>query len=147
MSRPGRDRPALWRRGTLLGVGLALALVLLVSGCVGPRIGLVESRRILNESVLALTYQRQLDEREKAMAADLRLLSGQLKAEDLEARRQAYLRDLAEMKQSLEGRLNERIRAAVAEVAREQRLRVVLVKEAARLGGKDITEQVIARLK
>lgn len=133
-------------RGGMLLVG-GLAVSLLVSGCTGPRIGVVESRRILNESVLALSYQRQLDEREKAMATDLRLLSAQLTAEDLEARRQAYLRDLAEMKQSLETKLNDRIRATVAEVAKEQRLRVVLVKEAARVGGTDITELVIARLK
>jgi Skp family chaperone for outer membrane proteins len=124
-----------------------VAASLLVLGCAGPRVGVVESRRILNESVLALSYQRQLDEREKAMATDLRLLSAQLTAEDLEARRQAYLRDLSEMKQSLETKLNDRIRATVAEVAREQRLRVVLVKEAARVGGTDITELVIARLK
>ncbi|MGH2398586.1 MAG: OmpH family outer membrane protein [bacterium] len=140
---PRRRVPRL--RGMLLII--ALALPVLASGCTGPRVGVVESRRILNESVLALSYQRQLDEREKAMAADLRLLSSQLTAEDLEARRQAYLRDLAEMKQSLETKLNDRIRATVAEVAKEQRMRVVLVKEASRLGGTDITELVIARLK
>lgn len=134
------------RRGAVLLVA-GLTGVLFVTGCSGPRIGVVESRRILTESVLALSFQRQLDEREKAMATDLRLLSQQLAGEDLEARRRAYLQDLAEMKQSLETRLNERIRATVAEVAREQRLRVVLVKEAARLGGTDITELVIARLK
>lgn len=145
MIRSGRLRPGLWRRAMLLMAGAAASL--LVSGCAGPRVGVVESRRILNESVLALSYQRQLDEREKAMATDLRLLSAQLTAEDLEARRQAYLRDLSEMKQSLETKLNDRIRATVAEVAKEQRLRVVLVKEAARVGGTDITELVIARLK
>lgn len=145
MIRPGGVRPGLWRRGMLLMAGVAASL--LVLGCASPRVGVVESRRILNESVLALSYQRQLDEREKAMATDLRLLSAQLTAEDLEARRQAYLRDLSEMKQSLETKLNDRIRATVAEVAKEQRLRVVLVKEAARVGGTDITELVIARLK
>ncbi len=145
MRRPGSNRRSPWRYGMLLIAALTLSL--LVSGCAGPRVGVVESRRILNESVLALSYQRQLDEREKAMATDLRLLSAQLTAEDLEARRQAYLRDLAEMKQSLETKLNDRIRATVAEVAKEQRLRVVLVKESARVGGTDITELVIARLK
>lgn len=124
-----------------------LGVFLLVTACSGQRVGVVESKRILTESVLALSFQRQLDEREKAMATDLRLLSTQLSPEDLEARRQAYLRDLAEMKSSLETRLNERIRAAVAEVAKERRLRIVLVKEVTRVGGTDITALVIARLK
>lgn len=81
------------------------------------------------------------------MAADLQLLAGRLSAEDLQARRQSYLKELNELKQSLEARLNERIRQAVAEVARERRLRVVLVKESVPIGGVDVTDDVIARLK
>ncbi|HEU5299732.1 MAG TPA: OmpH family outer membrane protein [bacterium] len=128
----------------------AVALVLAAaaaSACTAPRVGVVESRRVLRESVLALTYQRQLDDREKAMAADLRLLSGQLSAEDLEARRQSYLKDLTEMKQSLETTLNDRIREAVQQVAKRRRLRIVLVKESVNLGGIDVTDDVIAQLK
>ncbi|HXF83127.1 MAG TPA: hypothetical protein VNN19_10285 [bacterium] len=125
---------------------LALA-ALLVAGCAGARVGVVESRRVLRESVLALSYQRQLDEREKAMAADLQLLAGRLSREDLEARRQSYLNELAELKQSLEADLNTRIREAVREVARRRRLRIVLVKESVSIGGIDVTDDVIARLK
>lgn len=135
-------------RGAHLAVLLAgLAAMLLLSGCARSRVGVVESDRVLNQSVLALSYQRQLDEREKAMAADLRLLSGQLSPQDLEARRQTHLRELEEVKQALETQLNDRIRAVVAEVAKRRRLQVVLVKEATRVGGTDITDEVIARLK
>lgn len=123
-----------------------LAAALVVAGC-APRVGVVDSRRVLTESVLALSYQRQLDDREKAMAADLQLLAGQLKPEDFEARRESYLRDLEEMKQDLEQRLNTRIRQEVAGVARRKRLRIVLVKDAAQIGGIDVTDDVIARLK
>lgn len=126
---------------------LVLGTALVVTGCGGPRVGVVDSRRILTESVLALSYQRQLNDQEKTMAADLRLLSDQLSPEDLEARRQSYLKDLAEMKRDLEKRLNERIRQEVAEIARRQRLRYVLVKDAAKVGGRDITQDVIDRLK
>jgi len=128
-------------------VAIVLVAAALVSSCGGGPVGVVASNRVLKESVVALRYQAQLDEREKAMAADLRLLSGQLGAEDLEARRQSYLRDLSELKRSLEEKLNEQVRAVVAEVARERRLRVVLVKEAATAGGIDVTDDVIARLK
>lgn len=123
-----------------------LAAALIVAGC-APRVGVVDSRRVLTESVLALSYQRQLDDREKAMAADLQLLAGQLKPEDFEARRESHLRDLEEMKQDLEQRLNTRIRQEVAGVARRKRLRIVLIKDVAQIGGIDVTDDVIARLK
>jgi len=131
------------RRGVALLIGLAAVVA---AGC-SPRVGVVDSRRILTESVLALSYQRQLDDQEKAMAADLRLLSGQLSPEDFEARRQTYLRDLDTMRRELEQRLNARIRQEVAAVARRRRLRIVLVKDATRVGGIDVTDDVIARLK
>jgi len=129
-------------------MGLLIAgAIVLVAACGGPRVGVVDSQRILNESALALTYQRDLDTREKAMAEDLRLLVGRLAAQDLEARRQIYLRELSALKGQLEERLNERIRKEVAEIARRQRLRYVLVKGATRVGGVDITQDVIDRLK
>lgn len=128
--------------------GLVLASVMLLSAaCTGPRIGVVDSQRILDESSLALTYQRQLDSREKVMAEDLRLLVGKLEAQDLEARRQIYLRELSKLKGELEGRLNERIRKEVTDIARRQRLRYVFVKGATRWGGIDITQDVIDRLR
>jgi outer membrane protein len=128
-------------------IPVLLALAgLALPGCT-PRVGVVDSHRVLNESVLALSYQKQLDDREKAMVADLQLLRGQLSPEDLEARRQTYLRELAALRADLERQLNERVRQAAAEVARRRRLRLVLVKDATRFGGVDVTDDVIARLK
>lgn len=140
------SEPAKWASRMAI-VFLAGLLAVLAAACGGPRIGVVDSQRILKESVLALSYQRELDDREKTMAADLRLLSGQLSPQDLQARRQTYLRELTVVKRELEGRLNDRIRNEVAEVARRRRLRVVFVKEATSLGGTDITQDVIDRLK
>ena len=132
--------------GTRGWVPLVVGVLLVATGC-GPRIGVVDSKRFINESVLGLSYQKQLDDREKAMVADLRLLTGQLSKEDLEGRRQTYLKELAALRRDLEEQLNERVHAAVADEARRRRLRVVLVKQAIRFGGIDITDVVLARLK
>lgn len=132
---------------TRAAFGGLLLIALVVSGCTRPAIGVVNSTRILTESLPGLAYQRQLDERERAMATDLRLLAGRLSKVDLEARRQGHLRELQELKRDLETRLNEQVRKAVEEVARSRRLRVVLVKEASPLGGLDVTEDVLNRLK
>lgn len=125
---------------------LILALALLVGGC-APRLGVVDSQRLLNESVVGLTFQKQLSDREKAMETDLQLLSSQLSKDDLAARRQVYIRELATLRQELEGRLNERIRKAASEVARQRRLRIILVKGPTLVGGVDVTDAVIERLK
>jgi len=135
-----------WPNRIVLGL-LTIGAMAITVACGGPRVGVVDSQRILDESALALTYQRQLDSREKVMAEDLRLLVGKLQAQDLEARRRIHLRELSTLKGELEGRLNERIRKEVSEIARRQRLRYVFVKGATRLGGVDITQNVIDRLK
>lgn len=128
-------------------VVVLVGLAVLTAGCGRPRVAVVDSTRVLNESVLALTFQKQLDERERAMAEDLRLLGPQLPAQEIEARRQLYMRDLQKMKQEFEQRLGERVREVVAEVAKEKRLKLVLVKDATSYGGLDVTEDVIAKLK
>ncbi len=132
----------------LLGLGaLVLATTVVLTSCGSPPVGLVDSQRLLNESVLALSYQKQLDDREKAMATDLRLLAGTISKEDLDARRDAYRRELAGMKQRMEEALNAQIRKTVAEVARKRRLRIVLIRQAVTLGGIDVTADVIEALK
>jgi len=131
---------------------LVLLAVLGLSACGGGRVAIVDSDRILNESVRALSYQKQLDEREKTMALDLQLLSSRLSAADLEARRNQYLRELSQQKLELEERLNKEIRDVVGRVVREKGLRgAVLVKDPVlyAVSGRtvDITEEVIARLR
>lgn len=135
----------------------ATALLLLVAalafaGCSAARVAVVDSDRILSQSVRALAYQKQLDDREKAMALDLQLLRSQVSAADLEARRTQYLRDLQQLKADLEERLNKEIRDVAGQIVREKGLRTaVIVKRPVLFAvpGRttDITEEVIARLR
>jgi outer membrane protein len=123
-----------------------LGLAVLVGGC-APRLGVVDTQRLLNETVVGLSFQKQLADRDKVMEADLQLLSSQLSPADLAARRQVHLREIATLRQDLGGRFNDRIRKAAAEVARQRRLRIVLVKGPTLVGGVDVTDAVIERLK
>lgn len=128
-------------------VAVLAVLAAFAAGCGRPRVAVVDSDRVLNESVLALVFQKQLSERERAMAEDLRLLGPQLPAQEIEARRRIYMTDLQKMKDVLEKRLSNRVREVVAEVAKERRLKIVLVKDATPYGGMDVTADVIAKLK
>ena len=134
MSRGGR----LW--------GAVLSAVVLLSGC-GTAIGVVDSQRVLNESVKALQYQRQLDDREKQMAAELQALAPQVSQAELTARRARLLTELAQMRRDLEAQLNQEIYQVAGRVARQDGLRIVIIKGAALRGGRDVTQQVIDQLK
>jgi len=130
----------------LLGAILVLGAVALTTGC-GSTIGIVDSQRVLNESVKALQYQRQLDDREKQMAAELNALAPQVGKAELTARRARLLTELGQMRRDLEVQLNQEIYQVCGRVARQDGLRVVLVKGGTVLGGRDVTQQVIDQLK
>jgi len=128
------------------GAILIVAAAALVSGC-GASVGVVDTQRVLNESVVGLQYQKQLDDTEKQMVAELTALQGQLSPTDLSARRASLATQLQQMQVDLEGKLNVQLNAAAGQVARQRGLRVVLVKGQTEVGGVDITNQVIDLLK
>jgi len=137
------------------GVRTLLLLVLIgltAAGCAPGRVAVVDSDRVLNESVRALSYQKRLDEREKAMALDLQLLASRISAADLQARRNQYLKELQQMKADLEEQLSKEITQVAGQVVRDKGLRgAVLVKGPVIYAGPgrtvDITDEVIAKLK
>ncbi|MCS7235419.1 MAG: OmpH family outer membrane protein [Armatimonadota bacterium] len=126
---------------------LALVCAAFLVGCGRPAVGVVDTQRVLNESVLALSYQKQLNDREKLLAAELSIAAQRLDRRALEQQRLAYLRELQQLRAELEERLNRRLREVVEEVARRERVRIVLVKSAAVVGGKDLTDQVLEKLR
>jgi Skp family chaperone for outer membrane proteins len=132
-------------------VVLVAAVAGLATGCLGGQVGLVDTRRLLTESAKALRYQKELDDRERAMTTDLQLLVNQLSREDLEARRVQYMRELQGLRAELEETLNRDVREAIEYVRRAKRLRGVLASGPvvySRPGSTvDITQDVIDRLR
>ena len=126
---------------------LALAAALMVGRCGAAPVGLVDSQRVLNESVKALQYQKQLNDREKQMVAELNAVAPQVSRADLSARRARYMTELGQMKRDFEAQLTQQLNQAAAEVAKQDHLRVVLLRTPVWSGGQDITQQVIDRLK
>ena len=126
---------------------LALAAALMVGRCGAAPVGLVDTQRVLNESVKALQYQKQLDDREKQMVAELNAVAPQVSRADLSARRARYMTELGQMKRDFEAQLTQQLNQAAAEVAKQDHLRFVLLRAPVWSGGQDITQQVIDRLK
>ncbi len=136
----------------LLAVIVLAALAAGTAGCTPTgRVGMVDSRRILAESAKALRYQKEIDDRERAMTSDLQLLVPQLSKEDLEARRTQYFRELQGLRAELEQNLNREVQDAIRQVQKERRLSGVLVSGPIVWSKPgmvvDITQDVIDRLK
>ena len=126
---------------------LTVAAALMVGRCGAAPVGLVDTQRVLNESVKALQYQKQLDDREKQMVAELNAVAPQVSKADLSARRARYMTELGQMKRDFEAQLTQQLNQAAAEVAKQDHLRFVLLRAPVWSGGQDITQQVIDRLK
>ncbi len=126
---------------------LALGAAFTVGRCGAAPVGIVDTQRVLNESVKALQYQKLLDNREKQMVAELAAIATQVTPADLNGRRARYLTELGQMKRDLEGQLSQQLGQVAGEIAREDHLKLVLVKAPLWFGGRDITQQVIDRLK
>lgn len=130
---------------------LAVSVAVLAAGCSAGRVGLVDNGRILTESAKALRYQKELDDRERAMTTDLNMLVNQLSKEDLEARRAQYFRELQGLRAELEDLLNKEVRDTLLQVVREKRLRGVIAKGPVVYSQPnatvDITQDIIDRLK
>jgi Skp family chaperone for outer membrane proteins len=124
---------------------------LTAAGCRSGQVGLVDSRRIITESARALRFQKDIDDRERAMAQDLQMLANQLSKEDLDARRAQYFQELQALRAQHEQTLNREVHNALQQVVKEKRLRGVMVKGPvvySRPGSTvDITEDVIDRLR
>ena len=126
---------------------LVLGAAFSTQWCGGSPIGVVDTQRVLNESVRALQYQKELDDREKQMVAELAAITTQVSKADLNARRARYLTELGQMRRDLEGQLTQQLSQVAGEIAKQDHLRAVLVKAPLAYGGRDITQQVIDRLK
>lgn len=137
-----------WRTALIAVLGVA---VLTAAGCQSGQVGLVDSRRIITESARALRFQKDIDDRERAMATDLQMLANQLSKEDLDARRAQYFQELQALRTQLEQTLNREVHNALQQVVKEKRLRGVMVKGPvvySRPGSTvDITQDVIDRLR
>lgn len=132
----GRTRPA----------PLLLIVCALAGGC-GLRAGVVDTQRVLNESVTALQYQKQLNDRQKELMAELSSVQGQISPAELNARRARVSDELSQMSYDFTGRFNAQLRQVAARVAHQDGLGLIVVARNTFVGGRDVTQQVIDLVK
>lgn len=129
---------------TLLVLGVFLMGAL--TGCVGQRaVGVIDVDQVVAKSQTAQKYQEQLSEKGKQLTQ--RLQASKETGEAKEKEQQQAYNEFIQTKQELEQKLDQEMKKAVEEVAKEKKLSAVLHKKEVRYGGVDITQNVIEKLK
>lgn len=128
-----------------------LAIVLIWSfwaAPMGETVGTVNMNRVVDESPRAQQLNQMLSDRYNELITEFDL-GAEPTEDDLERperERQAYASYLA-YRQELEIRFQEEVNKAVGEVAQEKKITVVVDEDIVRYGGKDLSDEVIKRLK
>ena len=120
---------------------LTVAAALMVGRCGAAPVGLVDTQRVLNESVKALQYQKQLNDREKQIQTQIQ--SETTKMRTLQGQMQAAQRQRAAVFSLIVADL----RIEAAGLAQEKGWDVVLTQAVSAPGATDVTDQLIARIK
>ncbi|MGI6567536.1 MAG: OmpH family outer membrane protein [Firmicutes bacterium] len=113
----------------------------------GSGVGVVDLAKIVAESPLAQRYEKQLADKYKELQTQLEEEKTNLDEQAREAREKELMAEYLQLKQELEGKLEKEIDEALASIARQKNLGVVVYREAVRYGGQDVTGEVVKALK
>lgn len=137
-------------RKWLLLISAVVGLGLLAAGCQterGSNIGVIDITKIIQQSPLAQGYQQQLVDKLEELQTRIEEETKDLEAKEKEEKEKQLFTEYLQLKQELEGKLENEINKALQEVVKEKNLTIVLYQEAVRFGGVDVTDDIIKRLK
>ncbi len=109
--------------------------------------GIIDIAKIMAESPKVKMLQQQLDQKARELAQQLDAEKPVLTQEQFTAKQQAAYNKFLEIKKELEAQVDAAIKQALAQVAKEKKLRLILYKNSVAFGGTDITAEVIAAMK
>lgn len=135
----------------LAALTVIVLAVMIFAGCTPkpPKLGTIDMYRIIQESPKAQAYQKQLDERGADIQKKYKEISDdpKLSAEERQKQQDAAREEFIAAKTELEDQLNAEIETAVKAVAKEKKMDIVFFKQSVSVGGEEITQEVIDRLK
>ena len=126
-----------------------VASVALIGGCAGTgnnAIGILNVEKVMTESAKVKQLQDQLNSRGKELSDQLEKDKPNISAEEYQKRQEAAYGEFLRTKQDLESQIDNAIKQALEQVAKEKNLGVVLYKNGVAQGGIDITDDVLKKM-
>ncbi len=126
---------------------MVVVMSVMVSGCFNAqKTGVVDVQRVMKDSAKVQQFQEQLNTSGKDLTQKLEQEKGTLSTEEFQKRQQEVYADFVKQKQDLENQMDTLINQALADIAKEKGLSVVLYKNNVAQGGIDVTDDVIQKL-
>lgn len=135
-----------------LRMALVLVLVfvagLALTGCNSgqPAIGVLDVNKVMSDSPKVKQFQDQLNVKGKELSDQLEKDKAGISAEEFQKRQETAYGEFLKTKQDLEGQIDNSIKQAIEQVAKEKKMGVVLYKNSVAQGGTDITDAVIQKM-
>lgn len=130
----------------ILVVVMMFAATVLMTGCGGAAVGVVDVNKVMTESPKVKEFQEQLNVKAKELSENLEKQKAGMSKEDFQKKQEAAYADFLKVKQDLEGQVDATMKQALEDVAKAKKLDVVLYKNGVAQGGTDITDDVIKKI-
>lgn len=117
-----------------------------ISGCAEAKIGVVDVNKVMTESPKVQQFEEQLKTSAQTLIDKLEADKASLSPEELQKRNAEIGSEIEKTKQDLSTQLNTSMDQALAEIAKEKNLDVILYKTGVAQGGIDVTEDVIKKM-
>jgi len=128
------------------------AILMLFTGPVfaapaGEAMGVLDINKLMAESPKVKTLQVQLDEKYMELRKQLDTEKPNLTEEQFKQKQDEAFKTLLQTKLNFDAQIDESIRQAAAEVAKEKGLSLVVIKNSVTYGGTDITQDVLKKMR
>ena len=126
-----------------------VASIFLIGGCAGTgnnAIGILNVEKVMTDSAKVKQLQDQLNNRGKELSDQLEKDKPNISAEEYQKRQETAYGEFLRTKQDLESQIDNAIKQALEQVAKEKNLGVVLYKNGVAQGGIDITDDVLKKM-
>ena len=126
-----------------------VASIFLIGGCAGTgnnAIGILNVEKVMTDRAKVRQLQDQLNNRGKELSDQLEKDKPNISAEEYQKRQETAYGEFLRTKQDLESQIDNAIKQALEQVAKEKNLGVVLYKNGVAQGGIDITDDVLKKM-
>ena len=126
---------------------MTITCVGMLAGCGSDdKVGVVDMARVQKEAPVVQQYKEKKEAKQKEVAKELQDAKSSMSDEDFAKKQQQASQELNIFGASMQRQLLTDIQNKAGEVAKDKKIGIIMMKDAALNGGIDVTDDVIAKL-
>ena len=125
----------------------AVMMLGLLAGCGSEdKVGVVDMSRVQKEAPLVQQYKEKTEAKQKEVAKELQDAKGTMSDEDFAKKQQQADQELNIFGASMQRQFMTDVQNKAGEIAKDKKIGIIMMKDAAPNGGIDVTDDIIAKL-